>query len=88
MNHRHRKILHSLFSHPVPGNIHLHDVETMFRELGADTGHTGHGRLNINLNGKAASFHGAGHGLSKDEIGHLRKFIGSCGVDPARDYPL
>lgn len=36
MNHRHRKILHSLFSHPLPNNIHLHDVETVLREMGAE----------------------------------------------------
>ena len=45
MNHKHRKVLHSLFSHPLPGNIHLHEVEPVFRELGAELSHSGHGRL-------------------------------------------
>jgi len=88
MNHSHRKVLHSLFSHPLPSNIHLHDVESVFRELGADLGHTGHGRLSISLNGKSASFHGSNHGLSKDEVVNIRKFIESCGIDPAKDYPI
>ena len=88
MNHRHRKILHSLFSHPLPSNIHLHDVETVFRELGAELGHTGHGRLSVALKGQSASLHGSDHGLSKDEVSHVRKFIESCGIEPSRDFPI
>lgn len=88
MNHRHRKVLHSLFSHPLPSNIHLHEVETVFKEMGAELGHTGHGRLSVSFKGQSASFHGADHGLSKDEVSHIRKFIEACGVDPARDYPI
>jgi hypothetical protein len=88
MNHRHRKILHSLFSHPLPSNIHLHDVETVFRELGAELGHTGHGRLSVSLKGQSASLHRSDHGLSKDEVSHVRRFIESCGIEPARDYPI
>ena len=88
MNHRHRKILHSLFSHPLPSNIHLHEVESVFKDLGAELSHTGHGRLSVHMNGQSATFHGADHGLSKDEVSSLRKFIETCGIDPQRDYPL
>lgn len=88
MNHRHRKVLHSLFSHPLPSNIHLHEVEAVFKDMGAELGHSGHGRLTVALNGKNATFHGSDHGLSKDEVSNLRHFVESCGIDPARDYPL
>ena len=88
MNHKHRKVLHSLFSHPLPSNVHLHDVESVFREMGAEMGRTGHGRLTVALNGKSASFHGSDHGLSKDEVVNIRKFIESCGIEPGRDYPV
>ena len=88
MNHKHRKVLHSLFSHPIPNNIHLHEVETVLKELGADLGHSGHGRLVANRNGQQATFHGADHGLSKDEVHNVKKFIESCGIEPARDFPL
>ncbi len=88
MNHRHRKVLHSLFSHPIPSNIHLHEVESVFKELGADLSHTGHGRLNVALNGNNATVHGSDHGLSKDEVSSLRRFIETCGIDPVRDYPI
>ena len=88
MNHRHRKVLHSLFSHPLPSNVHLHEVESVFKEMGAELGHSGHGRLQVNLNGNMATFHGSDHGLSKDEVTSMRKFIEACGVEPSRDYPL
>lgn len=88
MNHKHRKVLHSLFSHPLPSNIHLHEVESVFKEMGADLSHSGHGRLTVNMNGKSTTFHGADHGLSKDEVVNMRKFIASCGVEPERDYPV
>jgi hypothetical protein len=88
MNHRHRKVLHSLFSHPIPTNIHLHEVETVLKDLGAELGHSGHGRVSVALSGKTLSVHGGDHGLSKDEVTSLRHFLTECGVDPVRDYPL
>lgn len=88
MNHRHRKVLHSLFSHPIPANVHLHEVEAVLKELGADLGHSGHGRVTVNLEGKSLTVHGGDHGLSKDEVTSLRHFISGCGVDPERDFPL
>ena len=83
MNHKHRKVLHGLFAHPAPSNIHLHDVETALKELGADVSHSGHGRLNMTLNGHTVSVHGSDHGLSKDEVSTLRKFLESCGFGEA-----
>ena len=88
MNHKHRKILHSLFSHPVPSNIHLHEMEHVFKDLGAELDHSGLGRLMVSMNGHKATFHGADHGLSKDEVHNMKKFIETCGIEPARDYPL
>ncbi len=55
--------------------------------MGAEVDHTGHGRLSAKFNGQAVTVHGADHGLSKDEVVKLRKFIGASGVDPTRDYP-
>lgn len=88
MNHKHRKVLHSLFSHPIPGNIHLHEVETVLKEMGAELSHSGHGRLSVSLRGQRATFHSADHELSKDEVHHVKRFIEACGIEPTRDYPL
>jgi hypothetical protein len=34
MNHHHRKILHTLFTHPINTNISLKEVESVLGELG------------------------------------------------------
>jgi hypothetical protein len=88
MNHRHRKVLHAIFSHPVSANIDPKAVEAVFEELGAEVAHNGSGRLAVKLNGQAHAFHNSQHSLSKDEVVAIRHFLTHSGVDPARDYPL
>lgn len=88
MNHRHRKVLHAIFSHPVSANIDPKAVEAVFEELGAEVSHNGSGRLAVKLGGHAHAFHNTQHSLSKDEVVAIRHFLTQSGVDPARDYPL
>lgn len=88
MNHRHRKVLHSLFAHPVSGNISLKDVAAVFDELGAETDTNHKGRLHVQLNGTSAVFPHAGHDLPVEEVQKIRKFLIDAGVDPATQYPL
>jgi len=86
LNHRHRKVLHALFAHPTSANIDVKDVETMFQELGAAVETMSGNRFGITLNGHTVAFHGAAHGLAKDEVVRIRHFLTQCGVDPTA-YP-
>ena len=88
MNHKHRKVLHALFAHPINPNINFHDVEAVFKELGADVSNSHTGKLHVSLNGHSANFGHVKHSLPKAEVTQVRKFIETCGVDPERDYPL
>jgi hypothetical protein len=88
MNHRHRKVLHALFAHPVSANISFRDVETLLGELGGTLSHSGHGKLKVELNGHSAAFSTAAHSLPKEEVAQVRKFIEAAGIEPERDYPL
>jgi len=88
MNHRHRKILHQLFSHPVNANIAMRDVDSVFRELGAEIRSAHSGKFHITLNGHSANFSHGSHSLPKAEVIQIRKFMETCGIDPQRDYPL
>ena len=83
MNHRHRKVLHALFAHPVSSNIDPKAVQAVFEELGAEVEHTGTGRIGVRLNGRAHAFHDTRHSLSKDEVVAIRTFLGEAGIDPA-----
>ena len=88
MNHHHRKILHSIFSHPVNNNIAIRDVESVLRELGGETSNAHSGKLQVVLNGHRANFSHPKHSLPKQEVIQVRKFIEQAGIDPAEDYPL
>lgn len=87
MNHRHRKILHSLFAHPVSANIHFKDVMHVFEELGADVDNKSGNRVGVKLNGHSATFSHAQHSLPQEEVAQIRKFLEACGIDPGQ-YPV
>lgn len=88
MNHRHRKVLHALFQHPINANISMKDVESVFRELGAEISSTHTGKTHVSLKGHSANFSHPSHSLSKQEVVQVRKFIETCEIDPARDFPV
>ncbi len=88
MNHRHRKILHALFAHPVSANIPARGVEAMLGELGAEVTTGGHGRLHIRLDGHQLVLSHRGAELSPQEVQQLRRFLIDRGVDPVTQYPL
>ncbi len=88
MNHRHRKVLHSFFAHPLASNIHVRDAETLFGELGAEVSRTKSGRMHIVLDDHSANFPVPHHTFPKAEVMQIRKFLEGCGIDAERDYPL
>lgn len=88
MNHRHRKILHALFAHPVSANISARAVEAMLGELGAEVQTGGHGRLHVRLDGHQLVLPHHGGELSPQEVQQLRRFLIDRGVDPVTQYPL
>jgi len=88
MNHHHRKVLHSLFAHPINTNVAMKDVESVLREMGGEVDSTKSGKVHVVLNGHSANFSHAQHSLPKEEVVQVRKFIEACGIDPERDYPL
>jgi len=83
MNHRHRKVLHAIFAHPVSANIDPRAVHAVLEELGAEVSHNGSGRVAVKLNGHAHAFHDSRHSLSKEEVVAIRHFLTEAGVDPA-----
>lgn len=88
MNHRHRKVLHQIFAHPLNRNLDPKSVETVLEELGAELRHTGHGALAVKMGAEQHSFHFGDHQIAGDEVMKLRKLLVSAGVEPERDYPL
>jgi hypothetical protein len=87
MNHRHRKVLHALFAHPISANIDFKAVVHVLGELGAEIETKSGNRVGVRLNGHEASFMHAHHSLPKEEVVQIRKFLEACGIDPAA-YPV
>jgi hypothetical protein len=86
MNHRHRKVLHAIFEHPVSSNIAFRDLEHVFTELGAEVDNKSGNRIGVALKGHSLALHHASHALAVDDVVKVRHFLEACGVTPA-DYP-
>jgi hypothetical protein len=87
MNHRHRKVLHALFAHPINTNLDFKSVVHVLEELGAAVENKSGNRIGVALNGHSAAFQHAHHDLPKEEVVQIRKFLETCGVKP-EDYPV
>lgn len=83
MNHRHRKVLQALFAHPISANIDFKDVIHVFEELGGTVENKSGNRVGVSLKGHSAAFVHAHHSLPKEEVVQIRKFLETCGIDPA-----
>ncbi|MEZ5923402.1 MAG: hypothetical protein R3D57_03370 [Hyphomicrobiaceae bacterium] len=86
MNHRHRKVLASLFAHPISANIDFKAVEAVLREIGAEIEEKHGSRIGVTLNGHTVAFAHAHHSLPKDEVVQIRKFLEAAGITPEK-YP-
>ena len=87
MNHRHRKVLHALFAHPVSHNIRYTDVVHVLQELGAEIDNKSGNRIGVKLNGHSVALTHAQHDLPLEEVMQIKKFLTTCGVDPEQ-YPI
>ena len=87
MNHRHRKVLHQLFAHPISANLDFNDVQSVLKELGAEVEDRSGARIAVTLKGHTVLFHHANHSVPKEEVQQIRRFLIDCGVAPEQ-YPV
>lgn len=87
MSHRHRKVLHALFAHPISANIDFKEVASTLRELGAEIENRHGARIAVALNGRKALFHRANHALPKEDVVQIKKLLIDCGAAPEQ-YPV
>jgi hypothetical protein len=88
MNHKHRKVLHALFAHPVSANISMHDVEAVLKELGGTIEQRRGARRGVHLKDHFTELSHTSHSLQPMQVQQVRKLIAEAGIDPVRDYPL
>ena len=83
MNHKHRKVLQAIFAHPASGNLDFKEVVHTLESLGAEIENKNGNRIGVTLNGHSVAFTHANHDLPKEEVMQIRKFLATCGIDPA-----
>lgn len=82
MSHKHERVLQTILTGPVSGNLHWREVESLLHHLGADID-PGHGaRMRVVLNNIEGTLHRPHHGAtcSKHDIRHLREFLLAAGI--------
>lgn len=87
MNHRHRKVLHAIFSHPIPANLDFKEVQNTLKELGATIEERSGARIAVTLKGHTVLFHHADHSVAKEEVAQIRRFLQDCKISP-ETFPL
>ena len=82
MSHKHAHLLRSIFSDPLPANIHWREIESLLTHLGADI-QPGHGaHFKILLNGIESTLHHPHNSstCSKTDIKAIRDVLAHAGV--------
>ena len=85
MSRRHNRVLGSILSGPISGNIHWREIESMLRYMGAHI-EPGHGaRMRVTLNGVEGTLHVPHHSgvCDKNDLRHLKEYLLSAGVSLA-----
>ena len=82
MSKKHDKILQSLFSTQMSGNIHWKEIEALLIHLGAELVEGRGATVVVKLNDHEFTLHRPHHGatMSKNELHHLRNFLGAAGI--------
>ena len=82
MSKKHDKILSSLYSNKMSGNIHWKEVESLLLHLGADLTETRGATVTVKINGQFFTLHRPHHGstMNKNELHHLRDFLTAAGL--------
>ena len=82
MSHKHKRVLKSIFTEPVSGNIRWREVESLLHHLGAEFQTTHGARLTVVLNAVEGQLHRPHHSgaFSKQDVRHLREFLARAGI--------
>ncbi len=82
MSHKHAHLLRSIFSDPLPANIHWREIESLLNHLGADIQPSHGARFKILLNGIESTLHHPHNSstCSRTDIKALREVLTHAGI--------
>jgi hypothetical protein len=81
---KHRKTLEKIFSRPVSGSIRWHDIESLFKSLGAEISEAEGSRVRVFLFGEIRVFHRPHPAPTTDKgaVESIRKWLEEHGETP------
>ncbi len=84
MKKKHLKILEAVFAHPVSANIQWQDIESLFRELGAEISQREGSRIAVVLFDEVRVFHRPHPCPSTDKgaVASIRNWLKQHGIVP------
>jgi hypothetical protein len=84
MKRRHQRTLELVFAHPTSGNIQWKDIESLFRELGAEVSEREGSRVAVVLFGEVRVFHRPHPSPNTDKgaVASIRKWLEQHGAVP------
>lgn len=84
MKRKHRQTLELIFSHPTSTKVEWHDIEALFRELGAQITEREGSRVGVRLFGERRVFHlpHPSPDTDKGALVSIRKWFEENGVKP------
>lgn len=79
MSHHHKKVIESIFAHPVSANIDFKEMEHAVEALGVDVEQKADNKVALHKDGKTLIIHKPHHhNMPKDEVSNVRKFLEEC----------
>lgn len=80
----HTKTLTAIFSHPISANIPWHEIEALFKSLGADVEQRAGSRTAVILFGEVQVFHRPHPAPTTDKgvVARVRRWLENHGVTP------
>lgn len=84
MRRKHAKTLEAIYVRPVSANIHWHEIEALFIELGAEVSEREGSRIAVVLFGEVRVFHRPHPSPCTDKgaVASIRKWLEQHGVTP------
>jgi hypothetical protein len=83
MSHHNKKVLESVFAHPISSNIDFKDMEHALISVGVSIEEKAANKISLSLDGRSIVIHRPHqHTLSKDEVATVRGFLIDCGITP------
>jgi hypothetical protein len=83
MKRKHRRTLEAIYAHPTSGSIRWDDIESLFRELGAELLEREGSRIAVVLFGEVRVFHRPHPSPDTDKgaVSSIRKWLQQHGVE-------